>query len=62
MEGHFVVIPVDGEAIEAGDPYTNSLRYDNLTWDEAVELVRLSFLQGYECIIWKMAEKEEAEE
>ena len=60
MEGHYyTVIPVEGAAIEAGDPYTNSLRYDNLTWEEAVELVRLSFLQGFECIIWQMVDKED---
>jgi len=57
MDGLFTVIPVDGDAIDAGDPYTSSLRYDYLTWDEAVELVRLSFLQGFECIVWKMPDK-----
>ena len=53
MDGLFTVVPVEGEAIEAGDPYVNSLRYDHLTWDEAVGLVRLSFAQGFEVIIWQ---------
>ena len=54
MDGLFTVIPVDGEAVNLCDCVTESLRYDNLTWDEALELVRLSFLQGFEVIIWKI--------
>ena len=54
MEGLFTVIPVNGEAVTAGDPYTESLRYDGLTWEDAIELVRLSFMQGFEVIIWKI--------
>lgn len=53
MDGFFTVIPVDGAAISAAEPMTQSLRYDGLTWTEAVELCRLSFAQGFECIIWK---------
>ena len=59
MDGLFTVIPVDGEAVNVGDLETESLRYDGLTWDEAVELCRLSFLQGFECIIWKIEAGEE---
>lgn len=53
MDGLFTVIPVNGAAICAADIDTDSLRYDGLTWTEAVELCRLSFLQGFECIIFK---------
>ena len=31
----------------------SSLRYEGLSWQEASELVRLSFLQGYEAVIWR---------
>ena len=58
MEGLFTVIPVDGEAVNVGDFETESLRYDGLTWDEAVELCRLSFLQGFEVIVWKISPEE----
>lgn len=53
MEGLFTVIPVDGDATNLSDHDTLCLLYKNLSWQEAVELCRLSFAQGYECIIWK---------
>lgn len=31
----------------------DSLRYEGLSWQEASELVRISFLQGYEAVIWR---------
>ena len=54
MEGKFTVIPIDGNAADVCDPYTDSLRYDGLTWAEAVELCRLSFTQGFQVIVWKI--------
>ena len=56
MNGSFTVIPVDGDAIEAGDPLTQSLHFDGLSWPEAVELARMSFMQGFEVIIWRTVE------
>lgn len=49
----FTVISVDGEVADLTDVYTQSLRYDGLSWTESVELARLSFLQGYTIVIWQ---------
>ncbi len=51
-EQRFTVIPVDGEATDLTDVYTQSLRYDGLSWAESVELARLSFRQGFTVVIW----------
>ncbi len=59
---YFTVIAINGAFLDAADPYTNSLRFDNLPWQEAVELVRLSFDQGFEIVIWRMPEAEENEQ
>ena len=61
MEGLFTVIPVNGDVCNIGDGCTDALRYDNLTWDEVIELSRLSFLQEFEVIIWKIASDTEAQ-
>ena len=53
MEGKFTVIAVDGDAAGILEPFTDSLRYDGLSWSESVELCRLSFMQGFQCVIWK---------
>lgn len=50
----FTIIVVDGEAADIGDFSTDSIRYDNLTWEESVQLARLSFKQGFEIVIWKL--------
>ncbi len=55
----FTVIPVDGNACEMTDPFTPSLCYAGLTWDESVELARLSFEQGFQVVIWKEGDQEE---
>ncbi len=52
-EMRFVVVPVDGEVADLTDVYTQSLRYDDLTWEESVTLARLSFQQGFSIIIWQ---------
>lgn len=38
MTGRYVVIIIDGDAVDLCEPYTSSLRYDDLKWEEAVEL------------------------
>lgn len=53
MDGLFTVVVIDGEASEMCEPYTNLLRYDGLTWADSVELVRLSFAQGFQAVIWR---------
>lgn len=52
----FTVIAVDGSFLNAADPGTDSLRFDGLTWDEAVEMARLSFGQGYQIVVWRSEE------
>lgn len=55
MDGEkFTVVVVDGEAADLGDFSTPSVRYDNLSWSESVQLARLSFKQGFEIVIWKL--------
>lgn len=48
----FSVTAVDGPYFDAIDPDTDSLRFDGLTWDDAVALARLSFMQGFQVVIW----------
>lgn len=55
MSGAFTVIVVDGAAIDAADVSTDSIKYSNLSWEDSVELARLSFMQGFEIIIWKQS-------
>lgn len=52
-EMRFTVIVVDGAAIDAADACTDSIKYSDLTWEDSVELARLSFMQGFEIIVWK---------
>ena len=54
----YTVLPINGSFLDVLDRGTDSLRYDDLTWSEAVELCRLSFMQGYECVIWRMSPTE----
>lgn len=58
----FTVISVNGSFLDAADPGTDSLRFDNLTWEEAVELAKLSFSQGFELVLWRMPEADEDEQ
>ena len=53
-DDRFTVIVVDGEAVDLGNFDTPSVRYDNLSWNESVELARLSFKQGFEIVVWKV--------
>lgn len=61
MPGTFTVIVVDGAAIDAADAYTDSLKYSDLTWEDSVALARLSFMQGFEIIVWKQSEDDQGE-
>lgn len=58
----FTVIAINGVFLDAADPGTDSLRFDNLTWEEAVTLARLSFEQGFEIVVWRMPEADEDEQ
>ena len=49
----FTVLAIDGGLEEwAEDVTTPSLEYSGLSWAEAVELCRLSFKNGFRCVIW----------
>lgn len=49
----YSVTVINGNYLDAADIETETLHYDGLSFDEAVELCRLSFSQGYECVIWR---------
>lgn len=53
FDGLYKVIVVDGHFTDLGDLAATSMHYEGLTWSEAVDLVKISFLQGYEVIIWE---------
>lgn len=53
-DDRFTVIVVDGESAELGNFDTLSVRYDDLTWEQSVELAKLSFTQGFEIVLWKI--------
>lgn len=61
MPGTFTVIVVDGAAVDAADVYTDSIKYSNLSWEDSVALARLSFMQGFEIIVWKQSEDDQGE-
>ena len=56
----FTVLAVDGAFLDAADPGTDALRFYGLTWEEAVELARLSFDQGYQIVVWRAEESADA--
>ena len=51
MKYKVLVFQGDVEAII--DPYSPALSFDGIAWEEAVELCRLSFTQGYGAVIWR---------
>ncbi len=62
MDERFDVIALDGDIFDfVEDPTTPYLKYQHLTWEEAVELCRLSFRQGFRCILWQTGDMEHGE-
>lgn len=53
----FTVVVIDGHWTTQDQYDQDSLHYEGLSWQEASELVRLSFLQGYEAVIWRMEDE-----
>lgn len=49
----FTVDVINGHWTSLDQCGGDSLRYEGLSWQEASELVRISFLQGYEAVIWR---------
>lgn len=59
MNELFSMIAIDGDVLDwADNPCVPYLSYHNLSWDKAVELVRLSFSEGYVCVLWKAEDDE----
>ena len=54
MQYRVLVFQGDIDAIT--DPYSPALSFNGITWEEAVELCRLSFAQGYGAVIWRHEE------
>ena len=54
----YSVTVINGNYLDAADIETETLHYDGLSFDEAVELCRLSFSQGFQCVIWRVDDKE----
>lgn len=52
--GRYCLLVCDGDICEVSDPSAPYLRYDCDSWDEAVEIMRLSFKQGFSVCVWPM--------
>ena len=50
----YSVTVINGDYLDAGSVETDALSYNGLTFEEAVELCRLSFSQGYQCVLWRV--------
>ena len=60
MTGCFTLVVIDGTFLDSADSLeTTLIRYDDLTWEEVVQLSELSFRQGYEVVIWRVESEEE---
>ena len=55
METYRVLV-FEGGIDAITDPYSPALTFKDISWDEAVELCRLSFPQGYGAVIWQHEE------
>lgn len=53
MAETFTLIVVDGSFLDVTDIGTDSVRFNGLTWEESVELARLSFRNGHEVVLWR---------
>lgn len=52
----FSIFVLDGEVSDFSDIDTPYLRYEGLSWADAVELARLSFTQGFTVCIWQLSD------
>ena len=50
------VLVFEGDIDALTDVYSPALSFDGISWDEAVQLCRLSFTQGYGAVIWQHEE------
>lgn len=57
-DDRFDLLVLDGDVSDVNDPTTSALRYNNLSWEQSVQLAGLSFREGYVVVIWKKTEEE----
>lgn len=54
MDEFFTVLALDGELVDYLErPDLPFLTFTRLSWEEAVQLCRLSFRQGFRCVVWQ---------
>lgn len=46
----YTILAIDGDYMDCAAPY---LRFEDLSWEDASALARLSFDQGFTCVIWR---------
>ena len=51
MSEFYTVFAIEGDFRHFMDSDCGYLKYEGLSWDEAVGLCRISFRQGYQCVI-----------
>lgn len=51
-ENLYSVLVVRGDIFEINDPYSDVLRFGDLSYTEAVDLIRKSIERGYTACIW----------
>lgn len=51
MTESYTVFVIEGDFRHFMDSDCGYLKYEGLSWDEAVALCRISFRQGYQCVL-----------
>lgn len=59
MDERFVLIVIDGHFSDFFDPSTDSVKFEGLTWEESVQLAKISFRNGHEVVIWEQERVED---
>ena len=58
----YIVFLIDGAFVDAADAGTSVIRFDGLTWDEALNLARMGLEQGYDVVFRQEEVDEHGEE
>ena len=56
-EMRFSAVIIDGHYSTEDQYGQDSLTYEGLSWEEASELIRLGFKQGFEAVIWRLEDE-----
>ncbi len=57
----YSLFAIDGDITDwANDPTVPYLKFTDLSWNEASEICRFSFREGYSCVLWSVSEKDKA--